>query len=461
MMKRINVLLAILFLVFVSAYPQDIPGADEAELKISGNLTTDERILLKNENDWAWNENRLTVNFDRKISGYSKFHSEVWLRNIGLPDITRSADLYNKGIVDPYNLEIREAYLQLSGFLTKNLDVTIGRQRIVWGTADKLNPSDVLNPYDMEDLLDFGRHRGSDAINLVYFFNNILSIQAVYMPFFQPANTPVGIFSDALVPEMNLPAGMTLKGLTDTILMPKYNIKESSTTGIKIKGYLAGFDLSLGYVRGFDGIPFNTKNKFIPVDTLGGIKINSQASFIREHIICADFATSIAGIGFWGEAAVFIPDDDVVMTTDMSAFYPQSPVPVTADSIIADRPFARYIIGADYNFFEGSYINIQYLHGFIHERGKENLNDYFFFRYEKKFFNEKLKLAPVSGAIIISDWKNVGESYTLAYLPQATYQATPDVEITLSAALFNGKGDNLFSRMNDYDMLMFNLKYSF
>lgn len=179
-------------------------------------MLTDERLLLKDKNDWAWNENRLTLKLDKRIAGNSKFYSEVWLRNIGLPNATQSADLYNKGIVDPYNLEIREAYVQLNDFLTKNLDVTIGRQRIVWGTADKLNPTDNLNPYDLEDILDFGRHRGSDAVNLNYYINNDFSLQGVFIPFFQPANMPVGIFANALNPNMEVPQGMVLQTLSDT-----------------------------------------------------------------------------------------------------------------------------------------------------------------------------------------------------------------------------------------------------
>jgi hypothetical protein len=84
---------------------------DESRLKISGELLTDERFLLNDKKDWSWNENRLTMRLDKKITNSSKFYSEVWLRNIGLPNITSSGDLYNKGIVDPYNLEIREAYV--------------------------------------------------------------------------------------------------------------------------------------------------------------------------------------------------------------------------------------------------------------------------------------------------------------------------------------------------------------
>ncbi len=464
-MKRTSIFLIILFVASGIVKSQDIfetgqfPG--EEGLKISGELTTDERFLLRDEHNWAWNENRLTLKFDKKITGNSKFYSEVWLRNIGLPNIASSSDLFNKGIVDPYNLEIREAYIQLYGFISKNLDLTIGRQRIIWGKSDRLNPTDLLNPYDLEDVLDFGRHRGSDAINANYYFNNNFSVQGVYIPFFQPANMPVGLFANTLNSSMDLPPGMILKEFSDTMLMPKYTIKESSTAGFKLKGSVKGVDFSLGYIWGYDGMPVSTRNTLFPVDTLGGIGIHSQLSFMRVHTICGDFTTSIAGIGLWGEAAFIIPDKELIMTNDLSAFFPMSPDPVTEDKTLVDKPYIRFLFGGDYFFRDGSYLNIQYLHGFIQERGKENLNDYFFMRYEKKFFNEKLNIAPVGGAFIVSNWDKIKENYTLVYVPQVSYQATPNIELALSVAIFDGKGDNLFSGLNDYDMFMFNINYIF
>jgi len=419
--------------------------------------------LLKSHNDWAWNENRLTLKLDKKITDKSKFYSEAWLRNIGLPSPVSSADLYNKGIIDPYNLEIREAYVQVNGFLSKKIDLTIGRQQIVWGTADKFNPTNNLNPYDLEDILDFGRKRGADAINLQYYFNYDFSLQGVFVPFFQPANMPVGIFANALNPSMELPQGMVLKGLSDTLLIPKYNLGKSSTAGLKFKGFAKGVDFSLSYVWGYDGLPSATRNTLTPVDTLGGITINSELSYVRTHIIGADLATSIAGIGVWAEAAAFLPEKDVVMTNDLSAFYPMSPAPVTQDSLIFDKskPYIKFVVGGDYNFSDGSYLNFQYLHGFIHEKGNDNLNDYFFMRYEKKFFNEKLNISPLSGAFIVTDWKKIDDDYAIVYLPQVSYKATDDIEITLSAAFFDGKGQNLFAGFEDYNMLMFKMKYSF
>lgn len=464
-MKRKNILTIILLIASVVVKAQDSivieQNPEENRLKISGELITDERFLLKDGHDWAWNENRLTLKFDKKITGNSRFYSEVWLRNIGLPNITKTSDLYNKGIVDPYNLEIREANIQLYGFITKNLDLKIGRQIIVWGTADRINPTDNLNPLDIEDVLDFGRHRGTEAINANYYFNGNFSLQGVYIPFFRPANMPIGLFANALNPQMTLPQGMTLKGFSDTVKMPRYNLKENSTAGLRFKGSVKGVDFSLSYIWGYDGLPFNTRNTFIPVDLFGGVNINSQLSFLRTHIMGADFVTSIAGIGFWGEAAAFVPDKDVIMTNDLSALYPLSPVPVTKDTTVIDKPYIKFIIGGDYNFKDGSYLNFQYLHGFFHERGRDNLNDYFFMRYERKFFNDKLKIAPIGGAFIITDWSTIKNNYAIAYIPQVSYNATDDIEITLSAAIFDGKGDNLFANLKGYDMFMFKLKYNF
>ena len=459
-MKKLNLFAVIIVLVISESV---IYAQDDYNLKISGSLLTDERFLLTDKNDWAWNENRLTLKLDKKITSRSKFYSEVWLRNIGLPNITSSADLYNKGIVDPVNFELREAYVQVFGFLSKNLDLTVGRQRIVWGTADKLNPTDNLNPYDLEDILDFGRHRGSDAINLNYYFNNNFSLQGVYIPIFQPANMPIGIYANALTPEMELPQGMVLNEFSDTILMPRYNLAQSSTAGLKFKGFVKGVDFSLSYVWGYDGLPFATRNTFIPVDAFGSININSQLTFSRTHILGVDMATSIGGFGLWAEAAAFIPDKNVIMTNDFSAFYPASPVPVTIDSLLLDssEPYVRFVLGGDYNFSDGSYVNFQYMHGFFNERGQGNLNDYFFARYEKKFFNEKLKIAPIGGGFIVTDWNNIKDNYTILFVPEIAYQATDNVEMSLSAAIIDGKGSGVFSNLNNFDMLMFKLKYSF
>jgi len=452
----------ILIFVFVSSIFHQIYAQENDKLILSGKFISDQRILLNDENPWVWNENRLSINLDKKITDKSKFSTDIWLRNFGLPEYYSAYSLYNKGILDPYDIEIREAYVKVTGFLLKNLDMTLGRQRIAWGTADKLNPTDNLNPYDLEDILDFGRHRGSDALRLQYYLSDKFSVEAVYLPFFQPANLPVGIFSDVLSQPFSLPEGMTLVNLNDSLIKPSYNIAESSVAGFKFKGFAAGFDFSLSYVWGRDGLPYTSYNTFIPANMFGGVQINTQLSFARQHIFGIDLAGNLGGIGIWAEAAAYLPDSDVHMINNLSAMYPMSPVQVIQDSIILEKKmYFKGVVGADYFFANGSYLNFQYLHGFIHEQGNENLNDYFFLNYELKFFNQKLVVRPISGGFIISDWGDIGKNYSLVYLPGMSYNATENFELAVNAAIFDGKGNNIFSGFSEKNMLMLKATYSF
>jgi len=437
-------------------------NAQENPLKIKGELSSDQRMLLKNDNDWAWNENRLDLQLEKKVGTKTKFYSEIWLRNLGLPQITSPNDLFNKNIISPYNTDIREAYVQVSDFLIDNLDVKLGKQRIAWGTADKLNPSDNINPYDLEDLLDFGRHNGSIALNMQYYINNDFSIQGIYSPYFQPDNLPVGMFSELLTQNPELPQGLTLAQMNTSLNMPAQNLKDDAVLAAKLKGFAAGFDFSLSYTYTYNGLPVVNNTTIKPIDMLGNVALNVNMDFYREHIFGADIAGSIGNFGVWAEAAAFLPTEEVHQLTDVSALYPSSPVPVIKDSLLLDKKaYVKFVLGTDYHFGDGTYVNLQYLHGFLNEEGKDNLNDYFMLRSEHTFFDEKLKISPLSGAFVVSNWDDVKNNYALMYVPEISYKATDNAEITLGAYIFDGKGGNLFAGLKDYSMATFKLKYSF
>ncbi len=468
-MKKIVLIIQIAMLVGIAnlkaqdSIPENELQTENPILKISGEFLGDERFLLNDNDQWFWNENRLSLKLEKKSENGVKFFSEIWFRNFGLPAYQSAADLYNKGILNPNEIEIRELYVSKQGFLFENLDVKLGRQRIAWGTADKLNPTDNLNAYDLEDLLDFGRHRASNTLNMNLFLNNEFSLQAVYIPFFEPTNLPVSVFANVLNSDFTLPQGMTLTAQSNEIIQPEFSFLENAVYGFKFKGYAKGIDFSLSYLSGRDALPTAAYNTFTPTDGWGGVSIHSNLEYAPVHVLGFDLATNIANVGVWAETALYFAKEDVHIKNNLSAFYPYLPQPVISDSIFWKKTESKlkWVVGGDYHFSKGGYINFQYLHGFIHERGNENLSDYFFLRYEKTFFNEKLKLMPLSGAFIVTDWENLNENFAYAYMPEVVYFATPEMEISLSAVLFEGKGNNLFAGLKDLDMLMFKLKYSF
>jgi hypothetical protein len=445
------ILLELLLLCFFHA---ESISADNG-LNLGGYLQTDNRLRLRDDNYFSWQEYRLDMKAELKPSEKAHFYSELWLRSWGVPDVQNSLDLGTKDKVAPWNLDVREAYVDLYGFLLDNLDIRIGRQRIAWGTGDKLNPTDNLNPDDLEDIWDFGRHLGSDGLKASYYYRGY-TFTGVFIPTFTPAVLPRGDWASVLSPPMDLPAGLSLKNLTDTIIMPQNNPKESSIWGIKVSSSFFDYNYSLSYVRTKDDLPLARKVTLNPVGASGEVDIASELIYPEIHVVGIDMAGAVADVGIWAEAAMFIPEK-IKMTTDLSALG----MGVQESTALDDEPYIKFVMGADYTFKNGIYINGQYLHGFIHERGRDNLEDYFMCGMEWKSNDDKLKITPVGGGVEIKDFKDIENKYALIYFPEIAYYPVDNAEITVGARFIEGKNSTTFGRVRNNDEMYLKVKYSF
>ncbi|MHA1360812.1 MAG: hypothetical protein ACTSRC_22035 [Candidatus Helarchaeota archaeon] len=453
-MKKQTYIVFLIELLFFGFFIPERTLADNG-LNLGGYLQTDNRVRLKDNNDFSWQEYRLDMKAELKPSEKAHFYSDIWLRSWGIPDVQNSLDLGNKDKVAPWNLDVREAYVDLYGFLTDDLDIRIGRQRIAWGTGDKLNPTDNLNPDDLEDIWDFGRHLGSDGLKASYYFGDY-TFTGVFIPTFTPAVLPRGDWASALSPSMDLPAGLTLRNLTDTIVMPANNPQESSVIGFKVSSSLLDYDYSLSYVRTKDDLPLARKVTFNPADASSEVDIASEFIYPEMDIVGIDMAGALGDVGIWGEAAMFFPEK-IEMTTDLSALE----MGVQESTSLDDEPYIKYVMGADYTFKNGIYINGQYLHGFIHERGKDNLEDYFMCGMEWKSNDDKLKITPLGGGLEIKDFKDIEKNYALIYSPEIAYYPVDNAEITLGGLLIEGKSSTTFGRVRNNDEMYLKVKYSF
>lgn len=452
MKNNIIVLLAILSALLI----QNRSSGQKEPFNFYGELMVDNRFRLSKGHEWSWNENRLDLNLEKRFHGKAKVYGDIWLRSFGFPLLTSTDQLFNKDLTSPYNLEIREAYASLYGFIFKNLDVTIGRQRIAWGTADRLNPTDNINAYDLEDIWDFGRHHGSDGIRLDYYVKDF-KIEGIYVPFFRPATLPMGDWSEAFVPDIQIIAPVTINYAGDSLIMPENNLRENSSYALKVAGFLGGFDFSFSYLYGREGLPMPQTNIVYPTETPGMLEVKSELYYPRINVFGFDMAGAIGSVGVWGEAAVFLPPEQVIMQTDLSAIG----MPPMDSLILDDKPYVKFVAGADYTFRDGSYLNFQYLHGFIHERGAKNLDDYFMVDYEKAFLNDKLKIKPLTGGFVVGDWKNMKDNHVVMYMPSISYLPVSVAEITLGIRWIDGQGDNVFSNVADKDEFFFKVSYKF
>lgn len=439
-----------------------VPGwtmAQESPLIWRGSVETDHRLMLKDDKDWAWNENRLDLTLEKRVSPL-RVAGNVWIRHLGPSVVEESADLLHKDKINPWNLDIRELYAAVHGFVFDDLDLKIGRQRIAWGTADRFNPTDNLNPYDLEDVLDFGRVLGSDALSLQWHLKHLNSLQIVYIPRFQPACMPLGPFSDLFALPMEIPNIIPMPDYSDQVIMPENNFSEGATLGMRWKSFAANTDFSISYVYGRDPLPLPSFVSFDFNQESGTPHIHATLVYPRHHIFGADLAGSIRSVGVWGEMAVFYPETEIIMHVDLPPH--QLPFPMPGDEVILKKePYTKLAIGSDYTFANGSYLNMQYLRGFLHERGREQLNDYLILLTERSFLQNRLRVQPLAGGISISEWDDPTNHYAWFYTPEISYRGIDNLEISMGGFFFDGKGNNIFAGMKEKNMLRLHVKASF
>ncbi len=429
-------------------------SAQPKGLTWNGYLQTDNRVRLLGENDFSWNEYRLNLRAELAPFDKTHFYSELWVRALGFPDIQNTADLGDNTALRPLRLDLREAYIDIYGFLSSDIDVRIGRQRIAWGTGDKINPTDNLNPYDLEDIWDFGRHLGSDGM-LATFYLGDQTLSAAVLPLFTPAVLPSGEWSSILATPIDVP-GLIVRAVNDSIIMPENSIRETFKTGLKIKRQIAGYDVSLSYTYGLDDLPIAQRAIIIPTAEIGEVDVYTELFYPKRHICGFDVSGAIGDVGVWAEAAMFLPEQ-VTLKTDLSALG----MGTVETVLIEDEPYVKFLGGMDYTFKNGFYVNLQYLHGFVHERGREQLEDYLLFGSEFKILNNRIKITPIAGAVTVTDFSDIGSNYALVYAPEVSYRPMDNAELSLGTRLIEGSDNTVFGQLKENDEIYVKVKYSF
>jgi hypothetical protein len=99
-------------------------------------------------------------------------------------------DLSSQVMMQRFHMESDAAYVALTD-LVKGLDIKLGRQIVVWGTGDKFNPTNNINPDDLEDRPLFTEPIANQMAVIDYSpIEDRLFFQAVYVPLFFPALLP-------------------------------------------------------------------------------------------------------------------------------------------------------------------------------------------------------------------------------------------------------------------------------
>ena len=447
-------------------------------LDVGGEFTADGRYALT-DGDFLFNQLYGKLSFGQQVDDHLFGTAVLSLRlsnnpvgSQSLSNILTANELAFLYAVEPLEIGLDRAYFTYSDLFLPGLDLTVGKQRIAWGTADQLNPTDLLNPLDFSDPFDFGKKSASLLASLTYTIpSDMMSVQLVFEPYSHPArlNTlmtdEIRVGMDGVLAAIPLLPPDNSGGWTTAAETPEYNIK-NSLFGAKLAFAFPGLDLSANFVSRLNDMPY-VSNIDIIIDATPAITSKSYTlSYYREYECGLDAAWDLGIMVARAEAALFFPESDIITTTTVTG----SP-PATATAISTD-PYVKYTVGFDSDLGAGFYLNVQYNHGFFTERGNsgpERLQDYLLARLELSVLDETLKFGLTGLGNVNNMYDAFGQADFFTYLVDnggvmggfdIEYKPSLSVSLKAGVMIFDGNNSSI-GRMKDRDLVFASFKYNF
>ena len=369
----------------------------------------------------------------RKLDGKNDLGTgSVWLKatqNIG-EDISLVANGWVRND-ESYgsSKKLQEGYLNFSA---GNVDYRVGRQIIVWGRADRLNPTDNLTPRNFTLLTpeEDDQRMGSLAAKVTYHLHEN-SLTGIWLPDMNPNIFPV----------------TTTPGVFFTQHTPN-----SNRIALKFDRSGSDVDWSTSYYSGLDLNP----DIAIGATTTSGTNLIFNHNHIR--VFGMDAATVIGRYGLRAEAAY-------TWTANAGA-----------SDFLIKKPFLYMVMGGDRTFFDYLNVNIQYYLRHVtnysdpqaiadpllrtvaiqtaalwnqFSRSQHGLS----VRASNKWFNETLEgeIAAVA---------SFGRS-NYSIRPKLVYAFNDNVKGSLGLDIYRGESNTFFGRLRDNSLLFAEMKYGF
>lgn len=344
------------------------------------------------------------------------------------------------------SLKLREAYVSYPAFLWDELDLCAGRQRIVWGTAGKIRPTDNLNPDDLSDPMNFGEKMPTNSVRVTYSLNEFTSVTGILLPTFTPATLTEG--NPPTRPIVSLPWAAAMKKMKEGLTLPE---EESGDPmyAFKLQSRSFGCHVSLSYFQGRDDIPII---KDITLHDVDSTTTNSYVDMVypRIKVIGGDLAGRIGDLEVWGEVGYFIPEKMAQETL--------LPIGASTNEIL-EHPYVKYTIGGEHTFSNGVYLSGEFCHGFSDERG-EDLSNFLLARVEKRLFHDKVELIfPITLEIDLERKNDPVPSSVIS--PEIVYHPTNAADFRLGCYLIEGKEDSKFGEFRENHEIFLRFIYSF
>jgi hypothetical protein len=441
------------------------------KISLSGTVSSDIRFNVEDYRgpikgqgfDFAINRNDLTLHAEIAPVEQVIAVIDARLRYYGLSDVQTLPQLSNRARIDPFNVELDQAYVGIRGVPFSWLDLKVGRMVQTWGSADLFNPVDNLNARDFFDPMDYSRKVPNQMIEVNIYPSSKVTLTGVFVPTFKPSQLPPsavlgfaiirdkqGCLLEAPAPPLRNPADA--QQLADTFgsidpcslnfadpevraLMPNNGIADAQAAvraqfrlgdlGVAASYYYGRFTFPVAYTAIANTAPSTSAPGKIDVAYV------AEVMYPRMQVAGLDFSYSAEwafDIGLVGELAVIFPEQ---VNFGMRAYQGSAKILEFSSVNVPSEPFIKATVGLDYTFTRWFYVNAMFVHGFFDEfNDLYGLHNYVVLAAELKFLNDDLQLR-LSGILDVTDLSSVAN-------PQLTWIIVPGVEAIAGLFLFGG-----------------------
>jgi hypothetical protein len=396
---------------------------------------------------------------------------------------------------NPY-INLDEAYIDI---YTKHVDLRLGIQKFAWGRLDEMNPTDNMNTEDLTDPFmneENERKIGVPSIK-TNIYTDILNVEIGWIPRYVPYRLPTP--EERWFPP-DLMAPTTIKTNTavgDIPVTPVYKdidlppcTLKNSEIGIRLSKYIAGWDLSLSYFRGYDPMPVTSSPTELTVEMedILALKYNIKAKAYVEprlhkfHVFGFDFMTTYGPVTLRGEYAYFkdkcynrkIEDvlieettqekQDAIMKKFLDEYVKSGKTKQTFyidPEMVLQKDSMTYGLGMDY-VYENTTVSLQCVQVYIIDYdknkpvyfSKDGFSTTFTLDIRQFLLHNTLEI-DLAGAYNI-EFKDIIIS------PSITYSLSDNIDAILGAIILGGKYDDaLIGQFKDNDEIFATIRYSF
>lgn len=415
--------------------PAPVPGSrplDKLDMRLRIITSAYYDVAGVEERGFGRQENRLEYFLKYQPNDHIQLVGDIEAVFFGVSQAQYLDDLATQRLLTPFHLESDAAYVALLD-IAPGLDIKIGRQTLVWGTADRFNPTNNINPDDLEDRPLFTEPIGNQMVVVDYApLADRLWFQGVYVPIFFPALLPpsasaalkdpfspvpfvnqadldaIGLLQQRLLANENL-----IPHVNGHVINPKLSFANGQAAA-KVGTHFAGMDWSASYYYGRHDIPTATNVESFqvrptdpreyenPDESLGaGCCFVSDVfmEYPRMQVVGLDMSTQVpfmANMGLWGEAGLFIPEAKTLriefpVPIDITPDDPETGLVTEMEGrTIKSTPFVKVTTGVDHTFGKHVYVQAQYLRGFIDDFGVGHIGNYLVAGTDLIFFGRHL-----------------------------------------------------------------------